>query len=259
MLVTVFHRFYIARARGETNDVHNPLIHAGSSSRSSSRNQLATVSSLHQGGVEQGAAVTTANIEINDNDNQQATPSTFEKVLAVYKQLWIPSVSVILTFTATIAIFPSLFVIVESVDHCQAGASRFSDDLFVPVLFSLFNLFDFIGRYCGGFFTCGFTSKTIWMASAVRFLFFPLILLCKIQDSRLPVVFTSDAWPLLFISLMAISNGYVATRCMIMGASAVAPTDSGLAGTIMIFSLTLGLLLGACSSFMLVFISQGSV
>lgn len=57
--------------------------------------------------------------------------------------------------------------------------------------------------------------------------------------------------------IFALSNGYVASASMIMGPTLTSLNDSSLAGTIMAFSLTLGLLLGTCISFLVVFIARG--
>lgn len=184
--------------------------------------------------------------------------SAFQKIMTVYRKIWIPSVSVTLCFTVTIAIFPSLIVLVESVGYCHEGASRFSNDLFVPFLFVIFNLFDWFGRASGEWYTLYLGNSNIWIATLARVIFFPLFLLSDVSNSKLPVVFDSDAFPIIFMVFMAASNGFLATRCMIMGATAVEPKESSLAGTIMIFSLTVGLLFGACTSFLTVFISQGT-
>jgi hypothetical protein len=59
--------------------------------------------------------------------------------------------------------------------------------------------------------------------------------------------------------LMAFSNGYVASSAMMIGPGLVQGSDRNLAGTLMIFSLTLGLMLGSVFSFSVVDISQGRV
>ena len=123
----------------------------------------------------------------------------------------------------------------------------------------MFNLFDLSGRLLAGkYMIC--TPKNVWVASALRVVFFPLFLLCNVAGSQLPVVFKSDAFPIIFMILMAISNGYVASMCMMMGPDLASNAkDKNLAGTIMAFCLTFGLLMGASFSFVTVTISQGSV
>ena len=176
----------------------------------------------------------------------------------VYRQVLIPSLSVWATFAVTIGLFPALTVFIESTEKCKSD-NRFYNDLFIPILFLLFNIFDLCGRIAAGSTTPIFNKDNVWMGAAVRLVFFPLFMLCNVSDSKLPVVFNHDAFPIIFMILMAFSNGYIASNCMMMGASAVDSKDSSLAGTIMIFSLTAGLLTGACLSFLTVFINEGSV
>jgi equilibrative nucleoside transporter 1/2/3 len=78
------------------------------------------------------------------------------------------------------------------------------------------------------------------------------------RDSRLPIVFNNDSLPILFMILFAFSNGYIGSQCMMMGPSMVSVKDAPVAGSIMIFALTAGLLAGACFSFVTIYISQGS-
>jgi hypothetical protein len=198
-------------------------------------------------------------INTSDEDHSLPSKSWIEKISYVYQKVMIPSISVILTFTATIGVFPALVVLAQSTEYCQTTTNRFANDLFTPFMFLIFNLFDLIGRASGQHITLYLTPSNIWIAAVLRFLFVPLLLLSNIANSRLPVIFKNDAFTIVFMIGMSVSNGFVATRCMIMGAMAVPPTESGLAGTIMIFSLTVGLLCGACASFLIVFISQGSV
>ena len=61
--------------------------------------------------------------------------------------------------------------------------------------------------------------------------------------------FHEDYWPLLFMALMSISNGWVASMEMMAGPSLVPDGLQSQAGTIMAFFLVLGLVLGSIVSF----------
>lgn len=194
----------------------------------------------------------------SSESSELAASLSFESIWKVFRLIFIPAASVMLTFTITIGIFPALTVLMESKDKCKSS-ERFYNDLFVPFQFLLFNLFDFIGRVAAGSLRPFFTAKNIWIPAVARLVFFPLFLLCNVADSRLPSSFgSSDAFPIIFMALFALSNGYVASVCMMLGPSIVNQSYASLAGTIMIFSLTVGLLFGACTSFLTIFISQGS-
>lgn len=236
---------------GDHEDIYNPLVGSDDLPDGSAKREVENVTFF-----------STSDEEGKDNSmsvsNKFDDRSFMERFWTVYKKLWIPSLSVMSTFTVTIAIFPALIVLEQSTDYCK-GSNRFANDLFVPFLFLMFNLCDWFGRASGEWYTLGLTSTNIWIACLIRVVFFPLFLLSNVSDSQLPVVFKNDAFPIIFMIGLSLSNGFLSTRCMIQGATAVDPKESGLAGTIMIFSLTLGLLFGACSSFIVVTISQGSV
>jgi hypothetical protein len=198
-------------------------------------------------------------LKLDEDDMMDISVTPFSKIYDVFNIVRIPSVSVFLVFFVTIGIFPSIIQHVSSVNSCDSN-QRFYNDLFVPFLFLLFNLFDFIGRILAGLTKTPFlNAQNIWMASTCRLIFFPLFLLCNIKDSQLPVVFSYDFFPIVFMILFAISNGYVSTTCMMIGPSIVDIKQAQLAGSIMIFSLTFGLLGGACVSFLIILISQGYV
>lgn len=185
---------------------------------------------------------------------------TTGKIFEIFEIIRVPALAVFINFTVTLSLFPALTVLLQSSQKCKSN-ERFYNDLYVPIFFLLYNLFDFVGRIVAGMTapSCLFTADNIWMGAASRAVFYPLFLLCNLSDSRLPVLFYDDAFPFVFMILFALSSGYVGNHCMMMGASrpAVAPKDASLAGSIMVFSLIGGLLIGSCLSFPVVYISQG--
>lgn len=183
---------------------------------------------------------------------------SFETIARVFDEVKVPALSVIFVFTVTIGMFPSIVVLIESTQKCRSS-ERFFNDLWTPFFFLLFNVFDLCGRMSAGIIKPLFTPKNIWMASLSRAVFIPLLLLCKLSSSRLATVFTNDAWPIGIMILFSVTNGYIASLCMMFGPSMVSPKDSMLAGTIMVFCLTFGLLCGASTSFFWLYVSQGSV
>lgn len=183
---------------------------------------------------------------------------SWSTIIQVSRKISSAAFSVFFIFTVTIGIFPGLIVFIESTEQCKTS-NRFQNDLYVPFLFFIFNLFDFIGRFCAGHFKLILNSSNIMAASLLRSLFFPAFMLCNVSGSQLPKLFYNDACPIIFMMLFAFSNGYIASACMITGPTLVSKAESSLAGTIMIFSLTLGLLVGASVSFLVVLIARGSV
>lgn len=204
---------------------------------------------------------------LNDNNKTEsllpasndAVPTiSLKQMMRVFGKIKVQALLVFYCFVVTLSIFPSITVLIESENKCDRS-NRFYNDMWIPFIFLMFTTFDFVGRVLASMFTCGITPNNIWIPMLLRTAFFPLFLLCNIPGSQLGTVFTSDAWPIVFMFLFATSNGYLSSLCMMFGPGLVEPRDTGVAGTMMVFFLTLGLLSGASFSFVLRLISQGSV
>jgi solute carrier family 29 (equilibrative nucleoside transporter), member 1/2/3 len=182
-----------------------------------------------------------------------------EKILEVFALIRPAAIGVFLSLFLTLCLFPSVTVLIESEKHCSSDATRFNNDLWVPFAFVVFNLTDLIGRLVAPVFPAGVTASNVWKFAAMRVVFIPLFLLCNVSGTQLPVLFQADAFPVIFMVLFGLSNGYLCTLSMMLGPSLVPPKDAGLAGTLMIFSLTIGLMSGAVTSVLMVFISSGSL
>mmetsp|Transcript_11400 Transcript_11400/g.18554 ORF Transcript_11400/g.18554 Transcript_11400/m.18554 type:complete len:460 (-) Transcript_11400:212-1591(-) len=182
-----------------------------------------------------------------------------KKIMEVFAQIRPAAMGAYLSFLVTLSLFPSITVLIESEKNCKSDATRFNNDLWIPFYFVMFNLTDLIGRLAAPMYPLSVTANNVWKFATMRVVFIPLFLLCNVSDSQLPVVFKSDAFPIIFMIFFGLSNGYVSTLAMMFGPSLVPPKDAGLAGTLMIFSLTIGLMSGAMLSFVMVLISSGSV
>ncbi len=60
----------------------------------------------------------------------------------------------------------------------------------------------------------GSHSLVLFVASVLRVVFVPLVLLCKFQARQDPV-FNSDVYPIVFVSLIGLTNGYFGSVAMI--------------------------------------------
>ena len=198
-------------------------------------------------------------INNENNDDNINNIILYDDILRVIKKMYKPCFSVWFVFSVTLGIFPSLIVHLQSQYKCINQNDRFQNDLFIPFLFLLINLFDFLGRIFAGISTTILTYKNIWIASFLRIFFFPLFMTCNVENSILPILFLSDYYPILFTILLAFSNGYIASLSMMYGPSLVKKKDSTLAGTIMLVFLTLGLLTGSLLSSLTVTIVTGFV
>ncbi|KAM7008864.1 equilibrative nucleoside transporter 1-like [Tautogolabrus adspersus] len=169
-------------------------------------------------------------------------------MIQIFKKIWLLALSVCFTFTVTIGTFPAITADTKST--LAEGGSW--EQYFIPVsCFLLFNLCDWSGRSLTAFCMWPQKDSVLLPASIVcRIVFVPLFMLCNVQPRlNLPVFFHHDAWFIVFMVLFAFSNGYLASLCMCYGPKNVLPHEAETAGSIMAFFLSLGLALGAASSF----------
>ncbi|KAM6916215.1 equilibrative nucleoside transporter 1-like [Xenentodon cancila] len=175
-------------------------------------------------------------------------PKPSFSVFAIFKQIWVTALSVCFIFTVTIGTFPAVTVEVKST---VANGGRW-DTYFIPVsCFLLFNLMDWAGRSLTA--VCmwpGKDSLLLPIMVGLRVIFIPLFMFCNVQPRHyLPVLFSHDAWYIIFMIVFSFSNGYLASLCMCFGPKKVAQHEAETAGAIMAFFLSLGLALGAAVSF----------
>ncbi|GMH49051.1 hypothetical protein TL16_g00432 [Triparma laevis f. inornata] len=123
----------------------------------------------------------------------------------------------------------------------------------------MFNTFDFFGRVIPGFFST--SNKTLQrgtvIASLIRFVFFPLFLLCNVKGTELPITFNSDFYPIFFMMLFALTNGATSSFAMMLGPQLVPANEQELTGTVMIFFLSAGLMAGSAISFICLRVGTG--
>ncbi|KAL8185658.1 UNVERIFIED_CONTAM: hypothetical protein K2H54_056706 [Gekko kuhli] len=185
----------------------------------------------------------------NPTNGDSHVPNHKSSVFSIFRKIWIMAVCVCLVFTITIGVFPAVTAEVKST---IAGNTTWAG-YFIPVsCFLEFNVFDWAGR--------SLTAVCIWpgkdslllpLMVIFRVIFIPLFMLCNVHPRwNLPVIFAHDAWYIIFMIFFSISNGYLASLCMCFGPKKVLPHEAETAGAIMAFFLSLGLALGAVSSFL---------
>ncbi|NXU99713.1 S29A1 protein, partial [Cettia cetti] len=176
-------------------------------------------------------------------------PDEHPSVIAIFKKLWVLALSVCFVFTVTIGVFPAITAQVSTV----LGEGNKWGLYFIPVsCFLVFNIFDWTGRSLTALFTWpGKDSCLLPVMVVLRVVFVPLFMLCNVTPRYyLPVVFSHDAWYIVFMIFFSISNGYLASLCMCFGPKKVLAHEAETAGAVMAFFLSLGLALGAAISFL---------
>ena len=210
-------------------------------------------------------------LDVNASSDRRSSSSLSSKASSssapssVFRSVLPLAVAVFAVFAVSLSIFPSYTTKVMSASACRPSGSRFYNDLWVPFSFVMFNVGDFAGRQVPLLFPLASSppaslrrSVTLVAAlSALRVLFVPLFLLCNVEGTVLPVVFDEDFAPNVFMLLLSLSNGAVASYAMMLGPAAVRPADGEKAGNVMVLSLQTGLLVGSAASFFVLKIGTG--
>ncbi|THH03665.1 hypothetical protein EW145_g6110 [Phellinidium pouzarii] len=177
-------------------------------------------------------------------------------------------IAVAYVFGVTLAVFPPITASIQSTNPSSHPL------LFTAAHFLIFNCGDLAGRYlCAIPYLLVWSSRRLLVLSFARTLFIPLFLLCNIRGSSPPPplpgipagplsviadapFISSDILFFLILLLFGLSNGYVASMCM-MAAPSVSHNprlhgrhaDVDVAATIASFCLVGGLALGSAASF----------
>ena len=190
-----------------------------------------------------------------DANQQTDKPSVF----TVVQHCWIYLISIFLTFTITLTVFPSVAVLVQS--ETYNSESAWARDYFTPVcVFLLFNVGDLVGRSLASWIKLPGRSALgkglVLVLSVSRIAFVPLFMYCNIvteKRSERNVLFASDADFIAFMTLFAVSNGYLGNICMLNGPKSSSDKEMQEAiALILIAGLVLGTGAGSAISYPLV-------
>ncbi|XP_038599901.1 equilibrative nucleoside transporter 3 isoform X2 [Tachyglossus aculeatus] len=161
---------------------------------------------------------------------------------------------VVYVFFVSIIIFPSISSNIESVS--KNSGSLWTNKFFVPLTsFLLFNFADWCGRQITAWIQVpGPKSKLLPGLVVLRTCFIPLFIFCNYQPRAHvdQVLLNSDVFPIILISLLGFSNGYLSTLALIYGPKIMPKELAEATGVVMSFFLSLGLALGSAFSVLVV-------
>ncbi|XP_028170214.1 equilibrative nucleoside transporter 4 [Ostrinia nubilalis] len=158
---------------------------------------------------------------------------------AVARAIYPYMVSIGLVYFTTLSLYPG---IASEVPSCRLGS-------WMPIiLMSAFNLFDFIGKIAAAW-PYEWSRSQLLMASGVRLLLVPLLLLCAAPRHSPHIV--GDVYPIMFSVVLGFSNGLFGSVPMIMAPSRVGREHREIAGNMMTLSYNGGLLSGSLVSYLL--------
>ena len=165
-----------------------------------------------------------------------------------------PVTCVFLTFTVTLALFPSYISDLKSSHECE-NHIRLYNDLYVPFSFVLFNVGDLIGRILAEYIPVdrikNFSRKLVACA-ILRIALVPLFLMCLTTTGKdNSMVIRSDIFSLSVQLLFAITNGLFVSTSFMWSPQLVGTTTSlqERASETMTLALYFGLLCGSFLAF----------
>ncbi|CAO3668133.1 unnamed protein product [Rhizopus stolonifer] len=194
-------------------------------------------------------------IRYEDNESNEPEPESVT-VAEVVRKTYGLIFSVSYVFAITLMLFPSLTALIKSVRRPNHSGRFFDDDIFIAFHFLLFNVGDWVGRVMPLSNRLQvFKVKSLISLSLLRTVFIPLFLVCNVivsSERYLPALIQSDLVYFLIVWLFAVSNGWVGSLAM-MAAPQLESIKSGaeksMVGSVMSFSLVLGLAIGGLLSF----------
>ncbi|XP_052469722.1 equilibrative nucleoside transporter 3 [Carassius gibelio] len=172
----------------------------------------------------------------------------------ILKKTWLLGSCVFYVFFISIMIFPAVSSGIQSMN--KDSGSPWATTYFVPLTsFLLYNVADFCGRQVTVWLQVpGPTSRMLPLLVVSRTALVPLFMFCNYQPRYHlhSVFFAHDLFPVVFVCLLGITNGYLGTLPMIYGPKVVPRELAEPAGVVMSFFLTLGLAVGSAFSVALV-------
>ncbi|XP_040571724.1 equilibrative nucleoside transporter 1 [Lepeophtheirus salmonis] len=179
--------------------------------------------------------------------------ASLKTIGSVTKRSWMSAVTVFLTFSVTLAVFPAVTVHVTSFSENKTWSELY----FTPVTcFLLFNIMDYIGREIASRFPLLRKKASIILAlSILRIFFIPAFMLCNISpgNRNLPVFFHSDSDYIFLMTAFGLSNGYLGAFAMIHGPDCFEePELQEMVGMILVAFLCLGTAVGSLFSYCII-------
>lgn len=162
--------------------------------------------------------------------------------------------SIFLTFTITLAIFPSVTASVSSVLPTEEGVpfdelpQLLQPAVFVPLGFLLWNAGDLIARFLALFPTLSLEDPLkLFIASVARLLWIPILYLCNVRGSG--AVIKSDIFFFFYMFLFGTTNGLLGSLVMTAAIKQAKDNEKRDAGAFMSLMLCTGLVAGSLISF----------
>ncbi|XP_069835276.1 equilibrative nucleoside transporter 3 isoform X2 [Dendropsophus ebraccatus] len=193
--------------------------------------------------------------EVSQGEGSVETRDTSPKtnsppILPILKRVKVLAACLFYTFFISIIIFPAISAGIESVE--KSSGSVWTNKYFTPMTcFLTYNFADWSGRQITTWIQSpGPNSKLLPTLIFLRTFLIPLFMFCNYQPRKhiYQVFFQSDVYPIIFITVLGFSNGYLGTLAMVYGPKVVPKEQSEGTAIVMSFFLGLGLAIGSAFS-----------
>ncbi|OCT71939.1 equilibrative nucleoside transporter 3 isoform X2 [Xenopus laevis] len=183
-------------------------------------------------------------------DSRPTLEANSPPIVPILRKVGVLATCLFYNFFISIIIFPTISASIESVN--RESGNVWTTIYFTPITcFLIYNFSDFCGRQVTAWVQSpGPNSKILPTLVFLRTLFIPLFMFCNYQPRKhiATVIFQSDVYPVFFLSLFGLSNGYLGTLSMIYGPKVVPKELAEGTAIIMSFFLGLGLAVGSAFS-----------
>lgn len=170
------------------------------------------------------------------------------EIMEALKDCWQMAAVVIVSFWASLAVFPGVCVlVVPETPNISIFTGRFYTTI---TTFLLFNFGDLAGRVCSTYLPFPSHRKNLLLGLTVARSIFPLtILFCNVHPrNNTPVLLQNDLYFPILNTLSALTNGYVFSSAMVAASDQSQKHRLELTGFVMASALGIGLTLGSVSS-----------
>jgi hypothetical protein len=189
-----------------------------------------------------------------DEDDTEIRSST----LTVWTKIRQPALTIFLTFVVTLAIFPAWTSKLQSAHRCDSR-NRLQNDLFTPLTFLWFNVFDLVGRLLAERYSTLLSNDQLIPYALSRCILFLLFaMLPSSSPSKLNITpIPSDLLSFAVQATLAASNGFLLSWSFLVAPSCISKQsgdDPIISSEILNLALSLGLLAGSMLSFVYLFV-----
>ena len=158
----------------------------------------------------------------------------------VYCKVLPPLISVFLTFSLTLLLWPSIVTEIKSFNFPYLEETKW----WPLILLCIFAITDCLGRFVVEY-RSYVTKDTIWIFALLRFCLVPPIIFC----AKGWYFFTNDLWSIVLVSILGMSNGYLGSIAIILVNNYTdTKEETGAAGVFTGFIINVALAMGATVS-----------